>query len=202
MKILIINGIQNPTSSKTKIIFDSCIEGIKTARPDAAIKTYDLNKTDIQFCIGCKKCGINDGKSIGKCVLNDAMQSILEEMLAADRIIFVSPIYCFSYSALMCRFIERTLPLAIYPEKGWPKARNKKPIPDKKGLILLTSDCPPPFNYLFGMTLHPSFMLRSICHSAGCTKTKLLATGGLRVNQYFFDKCKKRAFDCGQKLVK
>lgn len=202
MKIVIINGIQNPVNSKTKVVLESCIDGIKNAKPDAEIKIYDLSKTAIGFCIGCKKCGMNDGRPIGKCVQNDPMQNILEEMLAADRIVFASPLYCFSYSALVSRFAERTLPLAIYPEKNFPKRRLKKSIPDKKGLILLTSDCPPPFNWMFGMTLHPSFMLRNICHTAGCAKTKLLATGGMRTNQYFFDKCKKRAFESGQKLVK
>jgi hypothetical protein len=200
MKIVLIDGIQNPSNSMTRELVNSCLEGIKAAKPDAEIKIVKLDETPISFCIGCKKCGANDGKLIGTCVHRDAMDTILPDLIAADRVIFASPIYSFTTSSLMARFGERTLPLCIYPENSWPKSRTKKK-PGKKGLVLLCSDCPAPFNWLMGITWHASILLRMICGGVECSKTKVLSAGGMRNRKAWFDKFKNKAFVLGKNWI-
>jgi len=200
MKVIIIDGVQNPHNSMTERLVTKCVEGIRAARADTEIQIVKLLETDIKFCIGCKKCGAKDDKPIGTCVLKDAMQTILPDLLAADRIVFATPIYDFTMSALLLRFMERTLPLHFYPEKSWPKARNKTR-PDKKGLILFASDCPPPLNWLLGLTWHPSVMLRLLSRSVGCSKTKVISAGGMHFYKSLLEKFERKAYGAGRDLV-
>ncbi|MFA6409092.1 MAG: flavodoxin family protein [Gammaproteobacteria bacterium] len=200
MKVIIIDGVQNAHNSMTERLVNKCVEGIRAGKPDAEIQIVKLLETDIKFCIGCKKCGTQDDKPVGTCVLKDAMQTILPDLLAADHIVFASPIYDFTMSALLLRFVERTLPLHVYPENSWPKARNKTRS-DKKGLILFASDCPPPLNWLIGLTWHPSVILRLLCRSAGCAKTQVISAGGMRFYKTLLEKFEKKAYEAGRELV-
>lgn len=200
MKIVIIDGIQNSHNSMTERLVTNCMAGILAARPDAEIHVVKLLEVEISFCIGCKKCGVKDDNPIGTCVLKDAMRTILPDLLAADHIVFASPIYDFTVSSILLRFIERTLPFNTYPEQGWPKTRNK-PHPGKKGLILLASDCPAPINWLIGLTWHPSVLLRLLCRSAGCSSTKCISAGGMRFKKLWSDRFEKKAYEAGLKLM-
>jgi FMN-dependent NADH-azoreductase len=200
MKIVVLDGIQNTSNSMTQCLLDSCLKNIKDKKPDVDIKTYKLRDAIIKYCIGCKKCGKDDiNKPIGQCVHSDDMSTILTELLAADCIIIASPIYYFTYSSSLSRFMERSIALNIY-DKSWPKARTKPKL-DKKGLVLLASDCPAPINWLIGITWHASLLLRALCRTAGCSKTKVITAGGMRVKMKWFDYFQKQAALQGEKLV-
>lgn len=62
----------------------------------------------IGYCIGCYAC-----KRLGRCAFEDDASAILEKMLAADVIVFASPVYFYSISAQLKALFDRTV--AIYP---------------------------------------------------------------------------------------
>lgn len=200
MKIVVIDGIQNPRTSMTRVLLDNCLQGMRDKNPEISIRHVALANSSIEFCMGCKSCGIADGEPLGRCMFKDGVENILQDMLAADRIILVSPIYDFTVSALMIRFLERTLPLCEYPKDSWPRRRNKTQ-PGKRGLILLASDCPAPLNWMIGVTWHASLLLRSLCKSVGCAKTLVIAAGGMHAKEKVREKFAKEAYRRGQELV-
>lgn len=62
----------------------------------------------IEYCTGCLGCMRNGGK----CVHDDDMRAILEEILESDLLIFSFPLYCYGLPAPLKALIDRTLPLS------------------------------------------------------------------------------------------
>ena len=54
------------------------------------IHLYDYN---YKGCISCFACKLKDGKSHGRCAVNDDLKPILDKVHDADAIILGSPIY-------------------------------------------------------------------------------------------------------------
>ncbi|MGN0832929.1 MAG: flavodoxin family protein [Kiritimatiellia bacterium] len=62
----------------------------------------------IGFCTGCYAC-----KQTGKCVIRDDAEAILRKMMAADVIVFASPVYFYSVCAQLKALFDRSV--AFYP---------------------------------------------------------------------------------------
>ena len=92
----------------TSILVDTFLEGALSA--GANVKKYFLEDHTINQCMGCyRKCILKPGY---KCAtFRDDMDTLLEEMVSSDLMLFASPYYCSSYTAIMARFLERCLPL-------------------------------------------------------------------------------------------
>lgn len=63
-----------------------------------------LRELNINYCSGCGVCQKNGGH----CFQKDDMQQIYDTMLQADVIVFASPVYFYSWTALMKTVIDRT----------------------------------------------------------------------------------------------
>ena len=72
------------------------------------IHTIDVIDRHIEFCRGCFACKYNGGR----CVIDDDMRGILEQMLASDLLLFSYPLYCYGMPAGLKNLIDRTLPLS------------------------------------------------------------------------------------------
>ena len=65
MKVLAINSSsRNDKTSKTKLMLNHLVKGIKKAGAD--VKIIDLRSKKIKNCIGCMSCWT---KTPGKCIL-------------------------------------------------------------------------------------------------------------------------------------
>lgn len=108
MKVLAINSSARVGDvSKTEIILDSLIEGMRDA--GAEVEIINLAKKKIKYCIGCYTCWT---KTPGKCVHKDDMsKEIYPKLLECDLCILATPLYHFTVNAQMKTFIERTLPM-------------------------------------------------------------------------------------------
>jgi multimeric flavodoxin WrbA len=168
------------------------------ARPDAQVKIIDLIDTRVEFCTGTSVCGKADGKQIGECVIKDGMADILKEMLECDRLVFAAPIYWLSHTALMQRFLERCLPLLSYGSMG-PRPRNpvKK---GKRGLVIVSTGAPFPFNMLMGFTRHAVKMLSMTAKISGCAEVAVLRAGGMELDKKSEDRFLKQSFEIGSKF--
>ena len=107
MKILVFNGSPKKDQSDTMCITRAFLEGMKEVAPQD-IKTIHVIDSHIEYCTGCFSCMKNGGK----CIHNDDMRSILEEILKSDLLVFSFPLYCYGMPAPLKALLDRTLPLS------------------------------------------------------------------------------------------
>ena len=85
---------------------------LKKETPQADFEILMLSDFNLEDCVGCYSC-INNGEAC--CPLQDDRDVIIEEMKTADGVIFASPTYARTISALMKKFVERTSYIAHRP---------------------------------------------------------------------------------------
>lgn len=112
MKVIAFNGSPRKDCN-TAILLKKALEGAASQGAETKlIHLYDLN---YKGCISCFACKLKDGKSYGKCAVNDELAPIFKEVEEADAIILGSPIYFGTATAEMRAFMERLLfPYVVY----------------------------------------------------------------------------------------
>ncbi len=103
MKIIAINGSHRGQRSYTHFLVESFFQGAMKAGADC--KEIFLCEYRINSCKGCGFCE----KPNNNCIHSsqDDTAFIFEEMRKADIIVYASPIYLFSISSLLKKFLER-----------------------------------------------------------------------------------------------
>jgi len=92
----------------TAVLVDTFLDGASSV--GAEVKKFFLADHNINQCRGCyRNCIFKPGFQCG--TYRDDMDMLLEEMVSSDLMLFASPYYCASYTAIMARFFERCLPL-------------------------------------------------------------------------------------------
>lgn len=98
MNILILTG--SPRRKGTSnLLLENFLNGVNKEQHN--IKRYDTAFLEISGCSGCYAC------EDGECIKNDDMKQIYEDLLKADLIVFVSPIYYYNFSAQLKTVIDR-----------------------------------------------------------------------------------------------
>lgn len=207
MNVLGINGSPRGPDSHTDYILQPFLEGAREA--GAGAETLCLRNLKITPCTGCFSCWF---VTPGTCMMKDDMSWILEKILEADVMVFSTPLYNCSMSAVMKAFHERQLPLAKpyvvinedgemahplrYPEKGsqkWVLISNAG-LPEVKHFDVLLE------NYRRLAVLHGggghAELVGTILKGMGGAFTKAPADPGSL--DWFFDACKK----AGSEVVK
>jgi multimeric flavodoxin WrbA len=124
MKILAINGSPKGDKGCTAKMLQPFLQGMQDA--GAETELVNLSKLNIKHCSGCMNCWF---KTPGKCIYNDDMAALLKKLLAADLIVYGTPLYGYSMTGTMKDFMDRGVPLYA---KG-NSVKNKK--------MLLVSPC-------------------------------------------------------------
>ena len=108
MNVLALNSSpRGGGQSKTEWMLDHLISGMQSA--GATVEKIDLRKKKISYCIGCFTCWT---KTPGRCVHKDDMSAeLFPKYIAADLVVYATPLYHFTLNAQMKAFIERTLPI-------------------------------------------------------------------------------------------
>jgi hypothetical protein len=111
MQVLALNSSPRPEGqSKTAVMLQHLVEGLREG--GAGVEVIALREKRLQDCIGCFTCWT---RTPGACLLKDDMSAELyPRWLAADLVVYASPLYFHTVNAAMARFIERTLP-AVQP---------------------------------------------------------------------------------------
>jgi multimeric flavodoxin WrbA len=91
MKMIALNG--SPRKKwNTATLLKHALDGAASKGAETElIHLYDCN---YKGCISCFACKLKDGKSYGRCAVNDDLKPILNKVHDADAIILGSPIYC------------------------------------------------------------------------------------------------------------
>lgn len=204
MNVLGINGSPRGKDSHTDYILQPFLEGARAA--GAATETLYLKDHKIRPCTGCFNCWL---VTPGECIIKDDMSWILEKILDADVMVFSTPLYNCSMTALMKAFHERQIPLATpyviinddgemahplrYPEKGhqkWVLISNAG-LPEVKHFDVLLE------NYRRLVTLHGgggyAELVGTILKGMGGAFTKAPADPGPL--DWFFDACRQAGRD-------
>jgi len=109
MKILAVS-FSPRKNGNTVAMLENALEG---ARGEGAeVELYSVAGKNIQPCDGCWGC-----MKAGKCHIKDDTQLLLDKMLAADGIIFGTPIYFWGMTAQAKAVIDRTISL-YRPERS------------------------------------------------------------------------------------
>lgn len=106
MKKVIVISTSLRVGSNSDILADKFTEGALHAGHD--VEKISLAGKDISFCRGCLAC-----QKLGRCVINDDANGIMQKVLNADVVVWATPIYYYEMSGQMKVMIDRMN--AMYP---------------------------------------------------------------------------------------
>ena len=133
MKVVAING--SPRKNwNTSILVKEAAEGARASGAD--VVEYDLYDLDFKGCVSCFGCKLGNNK--GRCVYNDDLAQVLEDIRTADGLIMGSPNYLGDISAGLRALYER-LVFQYITYKVEPRSYNDRSIPV---LLIMTSNVP------------------------------------------------------------
>lgn len=108
MKIMAIIGSMR--NGNTKYLVEKMISEMRLTN-EICIKKLHLKDITLHFCDGCLICD-----ETGKCVIDDDMSKIVDEIRRADGFVFASPARWSLLSGEMKTFFDRLNPLAVREE--------------------------------------------------------------------------------------
>lgn len=100
MKKVIVISTSLRAGSNSDMMADKFIEG--ALKSGNEVEKISLINKDIRFCRGCLAC-----QKLGKCVINDDVNDIMQKVLNADVIVWATPIYYYEMSGQMKVLIDR-----------------------------------------------------------------------------------------------
>jgi len=183
-------------------IIDSAVSAVLQGAEQAGAETNKIYLLDkhLEFCTNCRACTQEKDVARGKCVQDDDLEEILQEIDSADGIVLGSPINFFTVTALMKRFIERLVGFAYWPwSVGMPKLRTKNAT--KKAVIITSSACPA----FIGRILIPNALsvLKAAARSMGFKVVKKIYFGLVagEKDQELKADALNRAYKAGRQLI-
>ena len=99
MKNVVIISATPRVGGNSEVIASEFMRGALDA--GNKVELISLRDYKLNYCIGCYAC------KTGKCIYNDGMEEIKEKLLAADVIVFATPVYFYSMSGQLKVFIDR-----------------------------------------------------------------------------------------------
>ena len=124
-------------------VIDTTIDEILSSAKEEGAETDKIYLIDkhIEFCTNCRTCTQQEGFERGKCIIEDDMNSILDELQDADAIVLGSPMNFGTVTAVMKKFIERLVCFAYWPwGMNAPKIRADKKT--KYAVVVASSAAP------------------------------------------------------------
>jgi multimeric flavodoxin WrbA len=98
-KILILKGSPREKGNSATLA-EHLAAGAREA--GAQVESIYLHGLDIRACDACEEC-----RETGVCIIEDGMQGIYPKVVAADVLVFASPIYWFTITAQLKTCIDR-----------------------------------------------------------------------------------------------
>jgi hypothetical protein len=122
---------------------DAVVSAVLKAAAEAGAQTrkvYLVEQT-IRFCTNCRSCMQSPGATRGSCVLEDAMEGLLQDIEDADGLVIGAPVNFGDVNAITRRFLERCVGFAYWPwEMRAPKLRTEA---TPRRAVLVTASAAP-----------------------------------------------------------
>jgi hypothetical protein len=109
MHLLVLNGNPDLRNMGWESRLADWVKGRESA--GHTVERRDLRDMDIRFCTGCFSCWL---KTPGLCAFKDDMTELYPRILAADVVVWASPMIVGNVSALVKKAQDRFIPL-IHP---------------------------------------------------------------------------------------
>ncbi len=122
---------------------DTAVQAVLAGAREHGAETQTIYLTDqhIEFCENCRRCTQAPGLQRGQCVQEDDLQSILDQVDAADAIVLGSPVNYWNVTAMFRRFMERLLGCIYWPwGQAMPKPRSQRLT--RKAVLVASSGMP------------------------------------------------------------
>lgn len=100
MKKVIVISTSLRTGSNSDMLADKFVEG--AVQVGHEVEKISLIDKDVKFCRGCLAC-----QKLGKCVIKDDVNDIMQKVLNADVVVWATPIYYYEMSGQMKVLIDR-----------------------------------------------------------------------------------------------
>ena len=97
-----------------------------------AVRRIDIPSLSVRGCLGCAECQKTPDRP--GCVQKDDAHEVFTQMMAADGIIYASPLYCWDFTAQMKALIDRHF--CLVTGHGTPAHRSL--LKDKPAALLVT----------------------------------------------------------------
>jgi multimeric flavodoxin WrbA len=123
MKLIAVNGSPRKDGN-TAIMLNHVMQG--AASKGFETERVDLYDLDFKGCISCFSCKLKNGKSYGKCAIQDDLSLVLAKIHQTDALILGSPNYIGSPTGMMKAFIERLVYPYIVYDSNWSTLFPKK----------------------------------------------------------------------------
>ncbi len=95
------------------------------------VERLDMNDHDVKGCMACYKCHAT--ADAPGCVQKDDAPAIFAKMLAADAIVYASPVYCWGWTAQIKPLIDRHFCLVTgFGTESWKSLLDSK----RSGLVM------------------------------------------------------------------
>ena len=99
MRIVVLKGSPNKRGS-SNLLAEEFIRGAKEA--GYTVEMIDAAHANLHLCTGCVHCGYE-----GPCVQKDDMELFRKQILSADMLVFVTPLYYYGMSAQLKILVDR-----------------------------------------------------------------------------------------------
>ena len=100
MKRVVIISTSLRVRSNSDLLAEQFMKGAESAGHQ--VEKVELLGKQIAFCLGCFACA-----KLGRCVINDDVNGIMEKVMKADVIVWATPIYYYEMSGQMKTLIDR-----------------------------------------------------------------------------------------------
>ncbi|MEN6450260.1 MAG: flavodoxin family protein [Thermoguttaceae bacterium] len=197
MKITAIVG-----SYRKGHVIDRAVDEVLAAASEAGAVTAKLHLIDrhIEFCANCRVCTQVEGPQRGECPIQDDMRSILDEVEQCDALVLASPMNFGTVTAVMKRFIERTVCYAYWPWGSHaPKTRDKRR--PRRAVLVISSAAP---SLLARLMTRMVGLLKNVAGLLGARTVGLLFIGlaAGEENADIGPRAKRKARRLGQRLAR
>jgi multimeric flavodoxin WrbA len=133
MKVICIMGSPRKQGNTAKAL--SWVEAELRAKGHQ-VEHVDIVDLKIGGCVECYYCQGNPDQPL--CAQKDDANALFERMMAADAIVYASPLFCWEFSAQIKPFIDRHFCLST----GYGGPNHKSAIEGRKAALLVTAAGP------------------------------------------------------------
>jgi len=182
-------------------VVDTAVSKVLSSAADngAEIEKIYLVDKHIRFCTNCRECTQTPGAERGKCILDDDMEALLQQVDAAHSLVIGSPVNFNNVTAITRTFMERCVGYVYWPW-GLGKPGIRKPGMGRKVVLVSASSAPSRFGMTFRGTLGALKYLANVlgAHPIG----QLLIDEVNQETMAMPDKMAKKAARLGRELAR
>lgn len=123
MKILAFNASPRKKGNTVTMVREALAGAASRGAETELVHLYDL---DYKGCTSCFACKLKEGKSYGRCAMNDGLTPFFKKVEEADGLLLASPVYLGATTGEMRSFLERLVfpyytytdpPHSLFPKK-------------------------------------------------------------------------------------